>query len=275
MAYSGTFPHNMFTQEHEYFQDGQIFHGFAPHIMGTKLEMLVCGAPETLCGSLWEEMCEEAVKLDAIMNRFAPSSEVSRLNEAGGGCLSPEMAEIISLCGHYRESTAGLFDIGRGTVDWGSAMTGPSSISLGGGNIDFGGFGKGYLLKKFSEMMRREGITTAYVDFGGSSIMALGHHPYGNCWKVGVTDPFSGSLVREIELTDMSMSTSGNQPGYVGHITDPRNGNTINSKRMVTILSRDPLTAEIASTAAMIADTDTLDFIQKNNDIAEIFVHNA
>ena len=265
----------MFSQEHEYFRDGQIFHGFAPLIMGTKLEVLVCGAPEALCESLWEDMCEEAVKLDAIMNRFSESSEVSRLNAAGGGDLSPEMAEIISLCGHFRKSTAGLFDIGRGTVDWNSAMTGPSSISLGGGNIDFGGFGKGYLLKKFAERMKKERITTAYIDFGGSSIMAVGHHPYGNCWKVGVTDPFSGMLVREIELTDMSMSTSGNQPGYSGHITDPRNGSSISSRRMVTILSPDPLTAEIASTAAMIADPGILDFILENNDIAKIFVHNA
>lgn len=265
----------MFSSEHEYFQDGQIFHGFVPLIMGTKMEVLICGAAQNICESLWEDMCEEAQSLDAMMNRFSEESEVSRLNAAGGGHLSPRMAEIISLCEQFRKSTAGLFDIGRGTVDWSVALAEPTAISLGGGNIDFGGFGKGFLLKRFYSMMKEKGIVTAYVDFGGSSIMTLGHHPYGNCWKVGVTNPFSGALIWEIELTDMSMSTSGNQPGYVGHITDPRDGTKINSKRMVTILSPDPLTAEIASTAAMISNDEELDFIRENNDIAKIFVHNA
>lgn len=261
----------MFSQEHEYFQKGQIFHGFIPLIMGTKLEALICGAAESVCNRLWERICTEAQRLDAMMNRFDPESEVARLNAAGGGPLSPVMAEIIALCGHFRESTCGLFDIGRGTVDWESALAEPSFIALGGGNLDFGGFGKGYLLKKIEAMMRGEGICTAYVDFGGSSILAIGHHPFGNCWKVSVTDPFSGTAVKDIELTDMSMSTSGNQPGYDGHITDPRDGSPITGRKLAAVLSHDPVTAEISSTTAIIAGEKELAYIKNNNEIAEIF----
>lgn len=262
----------MIVSEHEYFREGGIFHGFVPLVMGTRLEVLLTGAEENLCGALWEHMCVTAGRLQCMMDRFDPESEVSRINSAGESSLSPEMSVIISVCEHFRKSTCGLFDIGRGTVDWDNALDEECSIiNLHGGNLDFGGVGKGYLLKRFKEMLQDAGITTAYIDFGGSSIMALGHHPYGDCWKVGVTDPFSGAVIREIELVDMSMSTSGNQPGYDGHITDPRNGMPVTGRKLVTILSPDPLTAEIASTAAMIADEKNIAFIRENNEIAEIF----
>lgn len=264
----------MLSSEHEYFSDSRVFHGFVPLVMGTKMEVLICGAEESLCNDLWEDMCSEAQRLDTMMNRFNPESEVSKINAAGGGALSPEMAGIISLCNHFRESTCGLFDIGRGTVDWlhafPEASATLSSISLGEGHLDFGGFGKGFLLKRYKEMLKEAGITTAYIDFGGSSILAVGRHPYGPCWKVGVSDPYSGAVLKELELVDMAMSTSGNQPGYDGHITDPRDGSRITGRKMVTILSADPLTAEIASTAAMIADADELAYIKENNDIAGI-----
>lgn len=239
--------------------------------MGTKLEALICGASEDICNGLWNGMCLEAQRLDAMMNRFSPESEVSRINAAGESGLSPEMSELITLCLQFRESTGGLFDIGRGTVDWEKALSADGArIKLGGGNLDFGGFGKGYLLRRFREMLGNTGVSTAYIDFGGSSILAVGHHPFGPCWKVGITDPFSGRTVRELELVDMALSTSGNQPGYDGHITDPRDGSRITGRKMFTVLSPDPLTAEIASTAAMIANADELDYIKENNDIAEI-----
>lgn len=261
----------MLDSEHEYFREGQVFHGFVPLIMGTRLEVLMAGVEEGLCGKLWESMCAVAERLQSLMNRFDPGSEVSRINSAGEAILSPEMSGIISICEHFRKSTGGLFDIGRGTIDWENAFDeGHSCISLHGGNLDFGGIGKGYLLKEYRKMLLDAGVATAYIDFGGSSIMALGHHPYGNCWKVGVMDPYSGAKIREIELVDMSMSTSGNQPGYEGHITDPRNGLPVTGRRLVTILSPDPLTAEIASTAAMIADEEDIAFIKENNEIAEI-----
>lgn len=267
----------MLLSEKEYFPEGKVFHGSVPLVMGTKLELLVCGEDEPLCNGLWENMCSEAQRLDAVMNRFSPESEVSRLNAAGGGLLTEEMAGIIALCEHFRKSTCGLFDIGRGTVDWSSAFPkekgssdGTPVISLGGGNLDFGGFGKGFLLKKYKEMLKEAGVSSAYADFGGSSILAVGHHPFGPCWKVGVTDPFTGTRLRELELIDMAMSTSGNQPGYDGHITDPRDGSRICGRKMFTIISTDPLTAETVSTAAMIANAEELDYIRKNNDIAEI-----
>ena len=249
--------HTYEASTHEYFPDGSIFHGFVPLVMGTKLDVLMIGAEPGCSVNLWRRMCAEAERLDKLLSRFDPGSEVSGINCGEIGQPSGELGEIIGLCDAFRKSTGGLFDIRVA------------------GFLDFGGFGKGFLLKKFKKMLLEEGIATAYLDFGGSSITALGHHPYGDCWKIAVTDPFTGAKVREIKLLDISMSTSGNQPGYSGHIINPRTGKPETSHRMVTVLSPDPLTAEVCSTAAMIADEKELDFIRKNNELTEIFVQQS
>lgn len=184
--------------------------------------------------------------------------------------MSEEMSSIIATCEKFRRSTCGLFDVGRGTINWDSALGCGDRISLGGGSLDFGGFGKGFLLGRIKTMIRDAGIASAYIDFGGSSIMAIGHHPYGDCWKVGVTDPYTGACIRQLELVDMAMSTSGNQPGYEGHIVDPRDGSPVRGRKIVTVLAGDPLAAEVVSTASMIANEKELDFIKQNSDIAKI-----
>ena len=258
------------ASECEYSERGSVFRGFVPLIMGTRLDVLLCGAPAGLCESLWKRICDEAVALDGLMNRFDPESEVSRINASGASTMSEEMSSIIATCEKFRRSTCGLFDVGRGTINWDSALGCGDRISLGGGSLDFGGFGKGFLLGRIKTMIRDAGIASAYIDFGGSSIMAIGHHPYGDCWKVGVTDPYTGACIRQLELVDMAMSTSGNQPGYEGHIVDPRDGSPVRGRKIVTVLAGDPLAAEVVSTASMIANEKELDFIKQNSDIAEI-----
>ena len=137
-------------------------------------------------------------------------------------------------------------------------------ISLRGHELDFGGFAKGFLLKELKSKLVSSGIWTAFVDFGDSSILALGHHPFGDCWKVGVKDPFGGAVLGEIELRDQAMSTSGNTPVYSSHIVNPKTGEADNSRTVVTVVSDDPLDAEVLSTVAIIASPEELEIVKKN-----------
>ena len=113
-------------------------------------------------------------------------------------------------------------------------------------------------------MLRSKGITCAFVDFGSSSILGIGKHPYGDSWKVGVLDPYTRLQVREISLNDNSMSTSGNAPTYSGHIRDPRTGAVCQGKKLVTVISENPLDAEVHSNVLMIAGDDEREQILNN-----------
>ena len=70
--------------------------------------------------------------------------------------------------------------------------------------------------------------------------------------------------VREISLNDKSMSTSGNAPSYSGHIRDPRTGQSCQGRKLVTVLSDNPLDAEVLSTVLMIAEDEEREIIMTN-----------
>ena len=62
-------------------------------------------------------------------------------------------------------------------------------------SLDFGGFAKGYALKKIGVLLREAGVGSAFVDFGNSSILGIGRHPYGPCWRVSLPDPATGNAL--------------------------------------------------------------------------------
>ena len=234
----------------EYIEEGQIFHGYIPRVMGTRLEVLTVGVPKEKMIRLWEKISGKALSLDAMLNRFDPVSEVSVLNHSDNPLeleMSEDLSEMVHLADKYYDKTNGLFDI----VD-------------GEGKLDFGGFAKGYFLKKCEEMLRAKEVGCAFVDFGSSSILGIGKHPYGDSWKVGVVDPYTKMQVREVTLNDASMSTSGNAPSYSGHIRDPRTGAPCQGRRLVTVLSDNPLDAEVLSTVLMIAGDEEREVIMTN-----------
>ena len=251
--------------QHEYFSDQRLFHGFVPLVMGTKLDALWFGPDRTESVRIWEALCAEAFRLDAMLNRFDPASELSRLNacsDAGPVRPGDGLLSLIRLCEEWRGRTGGLFDITRGTCGEGLAFGPDGSFSLNGGTLDFGGFAKGWFLRFCKERLCEAGIATAYVDFGGSTILGLGHHPYGESWRVRVTHPYTGAVLEDVDLKDRALSTSGNRPGYSGHVVDPRSGRAVTAPRLVTVVSEDPLEAEVLSTAAMVADETDLSVLR-------------
>ena len=117
------------SKNFEYIADGQIFHGYLPRVMGTRLEVLTIGESEEKMAGLWENLSSKALSLDAMLNRFDPASEVSILNHSDNPLeleMSEDLSEMVRLADEYYDRTNGLFDI----VD-------------GEGKLDFGGFAKG------------------------------------------------------------------------------------------------------------------------------------
>ena len=235
---------------YQYISDGQVFHVEIPLVMGTRMEMLIVGIEEAKASSVWSALHDRVIFLDRMLNRYDPKSEVSRLNlkdKADVPEMSNELRHLVDLAMNYNSRTHGLFDIH--TQD---------------GGLDFGGFAKGYFLRECKRLLRENGVECAFVDFGGSSILGIGHHPYGDCWKVGVVDPYTRSQVDEVCICNESMSTSGNSPAYEGHIRNPRTGDRCMDRKMVTIVADDPLDAEVLSTAFMVAQDEEIPIILNN-----------
>lgn len=245
----------MVQQESRYDVQTSLFYGSVPHVMGTRFEMVLIDPSPDKADGLWREIYGGLERLDRMFNRFDPGSEVSRVNAAvsatGEAPLSEELEAVLRTCGDYFRKTRGIFDItlqdfSRAEILPGRVRTGQAGLSF-----DFGGFAKGYALSKVRNSLLREGVCSAFVDFGGSSILSVGHHPYGDCWKVSLPDPYSGRILHEFDLRDSTLSTSGNTVGYHGHIVDPRSGDKNEERMLCSVTGPDPLDAEVLSTTLM------------------------
>ena len=245
-----------------------MFHGFIPHIMGTRFDILIIHSDFTLLNRIWAVIINEIEHLDKILNRFDPKSEVSRLNSLKSQSpipISTELEEILQLCQYYYERTFHLFDI---------TMKDFSKIQIHDHqrisfmspdiSLDFGGFAKGYALKKIKRLIEQKDVNHAFVNFGNSSILGMGHHPYGDSWKVSFLNPYNQSLLNEFNLQNTALSTSGNTLQYTGHIMNPLTGLFNEQRKASSIISTDPLEAEILSTVWMIANKEQQQLLTEN-----------
>lgn len=246
----------MLTTETKYYADEAMFHGFIARVMGTRFDLLLIGPGADFAATLWTQTAAELERLDRLLNRFDPAGETARINaraESESVGISDEMEAVLGLCRDYHARTEGLFDVTLGAFSR-VAFPEPGCVRLGGAALDFGGFAKGYALGRIKTMLRRAGVRSAFVDFGNSSILALGRHPYGACWKVGLPDPFTGRTLAEFDLEDRALSTSGNTPRHTAHIVDPKTGIYDAGRKAAVVAAADPLDAEVLSTVRMIAD---------------------
>lgn len=258
-----------------YYDNEAMFYGGVPYIMGTRFEFVTTGLKRYLAEKLFRDVCSCLDRLDKMLNRFDAASEVSALNTGRaytGLEISSSLWNVLVSCEDYYRKTRGMFDV---------TINGFSRVSLSGGRVsvseddvafDFGGFAKGYALENIKGILLRGGVENAFVDFGGSSILAIGRHPYGDCWKVSLAEPFSRKPLYEFKLRDEALSVSGNSVGYIGHIINPLSGEK-NCKRMVcAVVSGNPVEAEVLSTTVMASDGRLDEDIMQNFGDVEIKV---
>jgi thiamine biosynthesis lipoprotein len=129
--------------------------------------------------------------------------------------------------------------------------------------IDAGGIGKGQGLEIINKTAGEMGIPAAFISFGGSSVLAIGSHPFGDTWLVGIPHPErDAEHLAEIPLRDSTLSVSGNSAnnrrkfGDQGHILDPHTGAFFTREGLVTVVCPDPVEGEILSTALAAAGED-------------------
>lgn len=259
-------------RETEYIEQIRTFHGCIPHIMKTRLEFIACGVENADVRKTWEKFCNDIEALDGMLNRFRKDSEVAVINASvpvNNTPVSEELTEVLRLCDQYYYMTDGLFDITCGHAHL-YEFNEDNLLSLREGNLDFGGFAKGYVVQRFKKYLETSGIENVFVNFGNSTIMGMGKHPCGDSWNVDVMDPFTRVKVMTQPLKNMTLSTSGNTPWNEAHIVNTRTGEKVEGHKMACVVSPNPLDAEILSTAAMIANELELNMLRNNFPDAKI-----
>ncbi len=199
---------------------------------------------------------------DQTFSRTIPSSDIGRINSAGGAPVQVERdtAELIARSLEYSEASNGAFDITIGIitslwdfadgvkpadelieealphVDYRMVHVEDQTVTLDDpfGMLDLGGIAKGYVADVVIDYLASVGVTSAFVNLGGN-VKVLGTKPDGSPWQIGVRDPAwdapEDSSVARIALEGGSVVTSGlyerqfEKDGQrYWHILDPKTG---------------------------------------------------
>lgn len=236
----------------------------------------------------------EIERLDQLLSTGSGGSEVSQINENGGGTLSPDTATLVERSLELSQATEGAFDIAVYPVmkAWGFAggdLQVPSKetltellrltdvgqieydkekarISFGteGMQIDLGGIAKGFTSNRIMDIFRECGVESGLVNLGGN-VQALGVKTDGSLWRVSIIDPLdTEEMVGILSVKDRAVVTSGGYERYFEeggityhHIIDPRTGYPAESGlASVTIISADGTLADGLSTSFFIMGLD-------------------
>lgn len=230
--------------------------------MHTRVELLAVGLSEERGRGLMTEAEQEVRRLERLFNRYDSRSPLAVVNATAVGQsvkVEDELFMALELCEVFRQATAGYFDVtaadaevkcdGRG----GYALDGKEHkvrLLREGATIDLGGFAKGYAAESVRRLFERVGVAQAVINFGNSSIVAMGHHPYGEWWPIGVEHRKVRSVVaREVRLKDGAMSMSGRAESGEYHIVNPMTGDRAMGEELMLVEGRSALVAEVLSTA--------------------------
>lgn len=124
--------------------------------------------------------------------------------------------------------------------------------------LDLNGLAEGYAAQQVAELLASRGMNDALISIGGD-VLARGEAG-GRPWTVGVRAP-EGGVLGQVSLHDgEALSSSGDYlryrqtgQGREGHILDPRQGRPQRKTAAVSVLSDDPVLADMAATALTVA----------------------
>jgi Membrane-associated lipoprotein involved in thiamine biosynthesis len=237
-----------------FYSSSGLYHVSLPLLMGTRLDVLMFGEDRQQLDIIWNKVETELLRLEKMLNRFDNSSEVANINhkaQFSSVQLSEELWLIVKDCRRYYELTDGYFDVTL--LDFSKVIMMEESRSISfdkyGLTLDFGGYAKGYALRYVRQCLDEAGIKRALVNFGNSSVLAIGAHPYGDSWPVGIENPSTGTVMTTISLCDTSMSVSGNTPSQKKHIINKDTSGFVEGDIMVAAVCDDPVDAEVLTTA--------------------------
>ena len=212
--------------------------------MGTIFTVVMYGRDRTFLSEVMEQVFQEVDRIDQQMSNYKPESELSTINREAAVhpvVVEPKLFQLLEVCVRRSEETGGAFDVtvgplmkswgffrGRGRLPTPAELAqifkhvGYQHIKLDparrtlrfdepGVEIDLGGIAKGYAVDRAVDVLRSNGITSALVSSGMSSIYALGSPPGGHGWKISLRSPYDPHKAGDVfHLQNWSLSTSGN-----------------------------------------------------------------
>lgn len=214
-------------------------------VMNTISKIIAVSENKKIAQASIEAAFEEIYRLEKLMNRFDPNSQLSEVNRRAGRervQVDKDLFEILSLSIYYSKLTDGAFDISVGPlVDlWRKCAEANSlpteqqledvkriigyekiildandysvKFAVDGMRLDLGGIAKGFAADKAQQIMIKTGATGGLIDLGGQ-ISCFGKPTNADKWIVGIRNPIkeeNNKVIMKLALSNNAVATSGN-----------------------------------------------------------------
>jgi len=281
--------------------------------MGTVFTVAAYGRDRTFLAEVMEQIFEEVDRLDEQMSNYKPESELSSINREAANhpvIVEPGLFHLLEISVQRSVETGGAFDItvgplmkswgffrGRGRLPSEAEITevlkrvGYRHLKLDadrrtvrfdepGVEIDLGGIAKGYAVDRAADVLRSNGITSALVSSGTSSIYALGSPPGAHGWKITLRDPYDARKPADvIHLQNYSLSTSGSYEKFFEidgknycHIMNPHTGWPVQGVLSAAVLAATGTDTDGRSAGCFVMGVDgTRKYLATSPNLAVIF----
>lgn len=210
----------------------------------------------------------ELDRLESELSRYIESSDIARANRLAPGesvVLGEDALHCLLVAAEVSAATGRAFDPAYASVPAESAAADaplysidPSSHTLTSHaarlHLDLGAVGKGYALDRLAATLQDWDVTSALLQSGGSSTLALDPPPGEPGWHLGLGEDDS---YRTIPLTHAALSGSGIAVKG-NHLVDPRTGRPAGRTQRVWALAANAAVSDALSTAFFIMTPDEI-----------------
>lgn len=262
-------------QNQELYKDTQL-------MMGTFVEVI---SPDKKASNI---AFTEIKRVENLLSKYNPDSEISKLNKSGACLVSPETYYVIKKAKEFWLASDGAFDITVGPLLdlWGFtdknyglpeeksikdtlARVGSDKIILNkennvvefivpGMKIDLGAIAKGFAVDCAIDKLKKASIKNCLINAGGD-IYCIGDR-LGKDWKVAIQNPSGNGFTDCLLLKNQAVATSGNYEQFFlknkkryAHIFNPKTGEPSDlGIASVTVIAQDCLTADALATSIFV-----------------------
>lgn len=245
--------------------------------MGTVYTLSLYSPSQSQAEAIEQQVFDEIDRIDALLSNYQPGSELSRINRLAGhetvttdeetmrfliasqrwsrasnGAFDITVGRLMKLWGFYRHQgripSSAELERAREATGWQKMQLDPDARTVHftnpGVELDPGGIGKGFAVDAAVALLREDGVHSAMLSAGGSTIYALGAPPGEPGWKIVIPGPLPlNDTLTTVYLRDTSLSSSDcSQKNFVSnghlycHIMDPRTLRPVEGRVQVTIL---------------------------------------
>ncbi|WP_347841159.1 FAD:protein FMN transferase [uncultured Draconibacterium sp.] len=253
---------------------------------GSHCDVVLPNVEATEAKKIFQQIKTEMEQLESSISRYSLVSDIHQINQTEKDVwidVSEDVWEVLAIAGDFYNMSQGAFDVSVNPLQklWSEneqvednelktvrEKCGFDKIEFdfdnkkicfreAGLELDFGAFEKGFALDIIKPLLFEIGVKDAIVSFEEDAVLAIGKHPVGEKWPLGVRNQQSpNEFLHVFETTNQCIFTAGTvfvrddgEGMKERKIISPESGRPVEGKKTVTVK------ADAATMGAFIANT--------------------